>query len=63
MKSVAIIVGMVLFVLGLDWVGQGTGYFPFPRTDIVNDFQWAYYGAGLALLGCAVIWLADKSAQ
>jgi len=63
MKAVAIIVGMVLFVLGMDWVGQGTGYFPFPRTDIVNDIQWAYYGAAVALLGFAVIWLSDKGTQ
>ncbi len=63
MKAVAVIIGMVLFVLGLHWIGQGTGYFPFPHSDMVNDIQWAYYGAGVALLGFAVIWLSDRGTQ
>jgi uncharacterized membrane protein len=64
MKTVALVVGMVLFVLGLDWIGQGTGVFPWPRdSGMNNDINWAYYGAGVAVLGFIVIWLSRRPSR
>jgi uncharacterized membrane protein len=63
MRAISLIVGLVLFILGLHWVGQGTGYFPWPRNPVMdNQIEWAYYGAGTALLGFIVIWLARRGA-
>jgi uncharacterized membrane protein len=64
MRTVALVVGMVLFVLGLHWIGQGTGAFPWPRNpEMENDVNWAYYGAGLAMLGFIVIWLSRRPSR
>jgi hypothetical protein len=61
MAGVSTIVGMALFVLGLDWIGQGTGAFPLPfDADMFRDMQWAYYGAAMSTLGFAVIWLSRR---
>jgi hypothetical protein len=61
MGAVSLVVGMVLFVLGLDWIGQGTGAFPMPFDPwMYREMTWAWYGAGLSAFGFAVIWLSHR---
>jgi hypothetical protein len=44
--------GVVAIMVGVIWIGQGTGYFPYPSSSfMINDVAWAYYGAALAVLG------------
>ena len=57
MKIVLTIAGLVLLLLGLHWIGQGTGLFTWPSNPVMdNNIQWAYYGAALAALGAILIW-------
>ena len=43
------------FLIGLIWIGQGTGYFPYPaRSFMINQMPWVYWGALLAALWTAV---------
>lgn len=62
MKIVALLVGLVMFVVGLHWIGQGTGYFPWPANPaMVGDSHWTYYGVGMAVLGYLVVWLSRRN--
>jgi len=45
-------IGVIAILTGLVWIGQGTGYFPYPSSSfMINEMPWAYYGAVLAVLG------------
>jgi hypothetical protein len=61
MKIALLIVGILALLMGLVWIGQGTGYFPYPAASfMVRQIQWAYYGAGLAAIGLIVIFASRK---
>jgi len=56
MRVFLLIVGVVAVVVGLLWIGQGTGYVHWPSTSfMISQIQWAYYGAGLAVIGLVLI--------
>ena len=56
MKVVLLILGIVALAVGLLWIGQGTGYVQWPSTSfMISQIQWAYYGAGLAVIGLVLI--------
>ena len=55
------IAGIILLLLGLLWAGQGSGIVSYPPTSpMINQSQWIYYGALLALAGLALIWWARR---
>lgn len=61
MKVVLAIVGVLLIVLGLHWIGQGTGTFIWPANPVMdNQITWAYYGGAAVLAGILVIWFARR---
>jgi hypothetical protein len=42
MRLAILIAGIVLIVVGVVWIGQGTGYFPYPASSfMINDRMWA----------------------
>jgi hypothetical protein len=56
MKSATLLGGVVAILIGLIWVGQGTGYFPYPAESfMINQMPWFYRGAILAVLGLAAV--------
>lgn len=56
MKRVLGVVGFILLLVGLVWIGQGTGAFPYPGTSfMINQVAWAWYGAIAAALGIGTI--------
>jgi fatty acid desaturase len=51
-RLVVKIIAVLAILLGLVWVGQGTGYFPYPASSsMINQSPWILYGAILALVG------------
>jgi hypothetical protein len=55
-KIPLLLVGILAGLIGLIWIGQGTGYFPYPSYSfMINQMPWVYRGAGLALLGVIAI--------
>jgi hypothetical protein len=53
--------GIVAVVIGLVWIGQGTGYFPYPaRSFMINQMPWVYWGAALAVLGFLAVILSRR---
>jgi uncharacterized membrane protein len=53
--------GLLALLIGLLWIGQGTGLIAWPRSSfMISQMQWAYYGAALAAVGIGLIWLARR---
>ena len=56
MRTTLLVVGILAAVVGLVWIGQGTGYFPYPSSSfMINETPWAYRGIGLAVIGLIAI--------
>lgn len=58
MKRTIFIIGCLTALVGLIWVGQGTGYFPYPAQSLmISQMPWAYSGAALMIVGIgAIFW-------
>ncbi|MEA2756742.1 MAG: hypothetical protein QOJ54_3031 [Aliidongia sp.] len=55
-KILLLVVGTLAALLGLVWIGQGTGYFPYPAGNfMIDQTVWAYRGVGLAIAGLVAI--------
>jgi hypothetical protein len=56
MQPFLTIVGLVLLIAGLVFVGQGSGYFPYPTSSfMISQTRWIYYGGGIAVVGLLII--------
>jgi hypothetical protein len=52
-----LILGFLALAVGLLWIGQGTGVVAWPRSSfMINQLQWAGYGAVLGAVGLMLIW-------
>jgi hypothetical protein len=61
MKTVFLILGILALLVGLLWIGQGTGTVNWPQSSfMIKQIQWAYYGAALAIVGLVLIWRARR---
>jgi hypothetical protein len=59
MKAVLIVVGIILLLAGLVFMGQGSRYFPYPAESfMVGASQWIYYGGGIAIVGLVLLVIA-----
>jgi hypothetical protein len=57
MRTAFLVFGVLAALIGLLWIGQGTGMVAWPRSSfMISQIQWAYYGAVLALVGLVLIW-------
>ena len=57
MRRFLLIAGLLLLAVGLLWIGQGTGIIAWPHTSfMINQLQWAGYGAAAAAVGLLLIW-------
>lgn len=56
-----LVVGILAVLIGLVWIGQGTGYFPYPRSSfMIDQMPWAYYGGILAIVGAIAIFVSRR---
>ena len=47
MRAPFLTLGLLALVIGAIWVGQGTGYFPYPASSfMVRQTQWPITAAG-----------------
>ena len=61
MAKAFLIIGFVALAIGLLWIGQGTGAVTWPRSSfMINQLQWAGYGAAMAGLGLVLIWQSNR---
>jgi len=62
MAKIAYIVAGLLILVGLVWMGQGSGYFPYPAESfMIDQTRWIYWGALMAVAGIVVIVVMRKS--
>jgi drug/metabolite transporter (DMT)-like permease len=63
MTKAAYVLGILLILVGLVWMGQGSGYFPYPAESfMIDQTPWIYWGAVAAAVGVVVIALARRRA-
>ena len=56
MQNVLAVIGVLLVLVGVLWIGQGTGYVHWPADSfMIDERPWAIRGVGLALVGVALI--------
>jgi hypothetical protein len=61
MKALLTIVGVILLLAGLVFMGQGSRYFPYPAESfMVGASQWIYYGGGIAIVGLLLLIIARR---
>lgn len=55
------IVGALMIVVGLIWIGQGLGLVRWPASSfMIDERRWARYGAALAAAGAGVVLFARR---
>jgi hypothetical protein len=53
--------GLLALLIGLLWIGQGTGYVNWPQASfMIRQTQWAWYGAALAAVGLGLMALSRR---
>ena len=56
MKTLLLILGIAALLMGLPWIGQGTGVIQWPASSFMLDQRpWATRGAILAVVGIVLI--------
>jgi hypothetical protein len=61
MRKALFWIGIIALLLGVVWIGQGTGYFPYPpESFMIDETPWAWRGLVLAVVGLAVILVARR---
>jgi len=61
MRRALLITGLAALAVGLLWIGQGTGAIAWPSTSfMINQIQWAGYGAALSAVGLILIWQGQR---
>ena len=57
MRGLLLTLGILALLIGLVWIGQGTGTITWPQSSfMISQIQWAWYGAALAVVGLVLIW-------
>jgi hypothetical protein len=61
MNSLLTVVGVVLLIMGIVFMGQGSGYFPYPASSfMISQTRWIYYGGAIAIVGLILIVIARR---
>jgi hypothetical protein len=61
MKTLLALIGIVVLLAGIVFIGQGSGYFPYPAESfMISQTRWVYYGAGIAVVGLLLIILSRR---
>jgi hypothetical protein len=59
MKALLLLIGILVVVAGLFFVGQGSGLIQWPAESfMVSQTRWVYYGGAIAAFGAVLIVLA-----
>ena len=60
-RMVLLLVGVVAVLTGLVWMGQGSGYFPYPASSfMINQSPWIWYGAICAVVGIVLVVISRR---
>ena len=61
MSAALTLIGILLLIMGLVFMGQGSGYFPYPASSfMISQSRWIYYGGAIAAAGLVLIIFARR---
>jgi hypothetical protein len=61
LKPLLLIVGFIALLMGLLWIGQGSGYVRWPSSSfMIDETAWTTRGAILAVVGVGMIWIGRR---
>ena len=61
MNALLTIIGILLLLMGVVFMGQGSGYFPYPASSfMISESRWIYYGGAIAAAGLVLIIFARR---
>lgn len=61
MGKLLLVLGLIGLAIGLLWIGQGLGVVAWPASSfMINQIQWAGYGAALGAVGLILIWQSQR---
>jgi hypothetical protein len=61
MRMLLLVVGVIFLLMGVLWMAQGSGIFPYPRSSFMIDQRpWIARGLILAIAGAAVILISRR---
>ena len=61
MKTLLTLIGIIVLLVGLVFIGQGSGYFPYPAESfMISQTRWVYYGAAIAVVGLLIVVFARR---
>ena len=63
MRIALTVIGLIVLLLGLHWVSEGTGFLAYPHSPMMYlKPNWTYIGIVTAIIGATLIWWARKRA-
>jgi len=63
MRIALTVIGLLVLLLGLHWVSEGTGVLAYPHSPLMYlKPSWTYIGIVTAIIGVALIWWARRRA-
>ena len=61
MRMLLLVVGVIFLLMGVLWMAQGSGIFPYPRSSfMIDQSPWIARGLMLAIAGAAIILISRR---
>ncbi len=61
MKSILLILGVLMLLMGGLWIGQGLNIIRWPASSfMIGVPQWSWNGMFLAIAGAALVWWSRR---
>ena len=61
MRIALAVIGLLVLLLGLHWISEGTGVLAYPHSPMMYlKPAWTYTGIVTAVIGAALIWFSRK---
>ena len=55
------LIGILAIIVGVIWMGQDSGYFPYPASSfMIDQSPWIAYGAIVAVIGALLLWMGRR---
>jgi hypothetical protein len=62
MKTFLLVLGVLAILIGVVWMGQGSGYFPYPKSSFMIDQRpWIWWGLLLAAAGAVAVYFSRRT--